>query len=100
MDYRLAVTGLAFRRCYDYTWEQGQKPEEIATNIKQQLLSTTVFLRIGLARGWGKFPDRCSLQITGVYTFSDYLAGRCFADFALRQELCRGSPPSSQDTSR
>jgi hypothetical protein len=44
-----------------------------------------VYLRIGLARHW--HPDheqpknRCYLQITGVYTFPDYLGGRCFADF-------------------
>ncbi|MGI6627904.1 MAG: hypothetical protein ACOX4K_06115 [Bacillota bacterium] len=41
-----------------------------------------VFFRIGLARGWSRYPDRCYLQITGVYTFPDYLDGKCFADFA------------------
>jgi hypothetical protein len=30
----------------------------------------TVFLRVGLARGWDRHPDRCYLQITGVYGFS------------------------------
>jgi len=35
-----------------------------------------------LARGWERYPDRCYVQITGVYSFPDYLSGRCFADFA------------------
>jgi len=36
------------------------------------LRSSKVYLRIGLARGWKEFPDRCYLQITGIYTFPDY----------------------------
>ena len=38
--------------------------------------------RIGLSRGWAKFPDRCFLQVNGVYTFPDYLQGKTFAEFA------------------
>jgi len=45
------------------------------------LQATRVYLRIGLARHWKRFPDRCFLQITGVYSFPDYLGGRCHADF-------------------
>jgi hypothetical protein len=44
---------------------------------------TTTLLRIGLARLWEKFPDRCYLQITGIYTFPDYLRGRTFTDFVI-----------------
>ena len=40
-----------------------------------------VFLRLGLTRPWEEHPDRCQLQVNGVYTFPDYLDGRCFADF-------------------
>lgn len=41
-----------------------------------------VYLRVGLARGWGGEAERrCHLQINGVYTFPDYLGGRCCADF-------------------
>jgi hypothetical protein len=40
-----------------------------------------LYLRIGLARGWDEQPDRCYLQITGIYTFPDYLAGKTFDDF-------------------
>jgi hypothetical protein len=42
-----------------------------------------MFLRIGLARHWEKHPERCHLQITGIYTFPDYLNGRTFTDFAI-----------------
>jgi hypothetical protein len=59
---------------------------EAAKRLTAALQSAQVFLRIGLARGWEKFPDRCYLQVTGVYSFPDYLGGRCFADFALSSE--------------
>jgi hypothetical protein len=40
-----------------------------------------VYLRIGLARGWEKYPDRCYLQVTGIYSFPDYLGGKTLCDF-------------------
>jgi hypothetical protein len=46
-----------------------------------------VALRIGLARGWERHPDRCYLQITGVYTDPDYLSGHCYADFYRPPEV-------------
>lgn len=82
-SYRLAVTDLAFRYYCDSKRLQGQRPEEITAELERLWRQATVFLRIGLARGWEKFPDRCYLQITGVHTFPDYLEGRCFADFDL-----------------
>lgn len=81
--YRLAITDLNFRYYCDYLRKQGQRPEEISRNLMRQWKEAIVFLRIGLARGWGEFPDRCYLQVTGIYTFPDYLAGRCFADFDI-----------------
>ncbi len=84
-DYRLAVTDLGFRHYCDYRRLQGQRPGDIAADLEQRLRQATVFLRIGLARGWEKFPDRRYVQITGVHTFPDYLEGRCFADFDLGQ---------------
>ncbi len=56
------------------------RPDRIAAFVTERLVNSEVFLRIGLARGWKKYPDRCYLQITGVYVFPDYLHGRCFAD--------------------
>jgi hypothetical protein len=44
-----------------------------------------------LARGftgnWRKFPDRCYLQITGIYTFPDYLKGSTFVDFKPKDNI-------------
>jgi hypothetical protein len=42
----------------------------------------TIYLRIGLSRGWQKYPDRCYLQVNGVFTFPDYLDGKTFLDYA------------------
>ncbi|MCA1668654.1 MAG: hypothetical protein LC793_14900 [Thermomicrobia bacterium] len=81
--YRLPVTDLAFRAYLDYLRDQRAVPPEMVAHRLIAILRTNpVFLRIGLARGWERFPDRCYLQITGVYSFPDYLTGRCFADFA------------------
>jgi len=86
--YWLSVTDLSFRYYLDFLRVEGQMArEEIESHLTQQLRKSAVFLRIGLARGWEKYPDRCHLQITGVYTFPDYLDGRCFADFQPRLDF-------------
>jgi hypothetical protein len=80
--YRLAVTDLAYRHYLDYGRVQINYPlEELIPRLTQILNQRTTFLRMGLARLWDKFPDRCYLQVTGIYTFPDYLGGRTFADF-------------------
>lgn len=79
-QYRLAVTDLAFRRFLDHQLAENLQMD-IARELTDNLASAHVFLRIGLARRWSLYPDRCTLQITGVYSFPDYLDGRCFADF-------------------
>lgn len=86
--YDLAVTDLAFRFALDHRrdWD-GQSPSEIAdTTLNTLQAAKALFLRIGLTRGFPDRPDRCYLQITGVYSFPDYLGGRCFADFPAYQE--------------
>lgn len=81
--YHLPVTDLAFRMYLDYLRDQrGVSPMSVAHRLTTILQKNPVFLRIGLARGWERHPDRCYVQITGVYSFPDYLSGRCFADFA------------------
>jgi hypothetical protein len=80
--YWLTVTDLAWRYYSDYQRQNGRDPREIASELTTALKSSQVYLRIGLARGWEKYPDRCFIQMTGVYTFPDYLNGRTFADFA------------------
>ncbi len=80
--YRLRVTDLAFRYYVDHLREvQGVECDQIGIRLEHQLQNSTVYLRIGLARGWGEHPDRCYLQINGVYSFPDYLGEHCFADF-------------------
>lgn len=84
--YHLKVTDLSLRYYVD-SLREGQQfgCEEIEKRLTQEFQHSQVYLRIGLARHW--HPDheqpknRCYLQITGVYTFPDYLGGRCFADF-------------------
>jgi hypothetical protein len=44
--------------------------------------------------GIGQFPDRCYLQVNGVYSDPDYLGGRCFADFREAHPGTRGSAQS------
>jgi len=80
--YRLKVTDLTFQYYVDRQ-KQVKPSEQVSEEVSAVLRSAgSVFFRIGLARGWDKYPDRCYLQITGIYTFPDYLDGKCFADFA------------------
>lgn len=82
LTYWLAVTDLAWRYFNDYERRKGRSPGEISAARTSSLKSSDVFLRVGLARGWEAYPDRCFLQITGIYSFPDYLDGRTFAEFA------------------
>jgi hypothetical protein len=80
------VTDLSLRYYVDALREtQHLDCNEIGHRLIQAFQQSRVFLRIGLARNWHPDRDqpqnRCYLQITGVYTFPDYLGGRCFADF-------------------
>lgn len=80
--YKLKITDLSFRSFVDYMrTKKNVSPEKISEQLTKSLSTSTVYLRIGLARNWNKYPDCCFLQVTGVYTFPDYLDGRCFADF-------------------
>jgi len=81
--YTLAVTDLAFRHYLVHlATVEDRPPEDCAAALTETLQTTQVYIRIGLARPWDRFPERCYLQITGVYSFPDYLGGRCHADFA------------------
>ncbi len=89
-EYRLKVVDLNFQTYIDYLRVvQGQSGEEIEASINQMLAGRTAFLRIGLARGWANYPDRCYLQINSIFTYPDYLEGRCFHEFitALRSAI-------------
>jgi|SRR6266404_979827 len=83
-QYDLAVNDMAFRDYLHYSRiKTGKSPHELAEELTSHLKPKPVYLRIGLARHFPEQPDRCYLQITGVYSFPDYLEGRCFADFAI-----------------
>lgn len=79
--YWLTVTDLTWRYFCDWRRDQNIPPHQIATELLTSLQAGRTYLRIGLARGWPRYPERCYLQITGVYTFPDYLEGGIFTDF-------------------
>lgn len=85
-DYRLTITDLAWRYYCDHQRTQGEAPAHIAASLLHILQTSEVYLRVGLARGWDKFPGRCYIQLTGIHTFPDYLNGKTFADFAPRHK--------------
>lgn len=68
--FQLAVVDLAFRRRLDALRDGGMNPETAARAVLTELRRQRVYLRIGLARGWDRHPDRCYLQLTGVYGFA------------------------------
>lgn len=72
--YQLALVDLDFRRQLDLLRSGGIAPEAAAAAMCDGLREQQVYLRVGLTRGWDKHPDRCYLQLTGVYGFSG--AGR------------------------
>lgn len=82
-DFAPAVTDLTFRAACDHLrdrkkWDLGRISGWMTDFLGSQ--KREVYLRIGLARGWEKHPDRCYLQVTGVYSFPDYLGGKSLCD--------------------
>jgi hypothetical protein len=69
-EFQLAVVDLDFRSRLDALRDSGLPTDRAATETLTALQRQEVYLRIGLARGWDRHPDRCYLQITGVYGFS------------------------------
>lgn len=82
-EYRLSVTDLAFHHYLDeMQMKRGLSGSQLGEIVAECLQQRVVYLRIGLVRpNWQKYPHCCFLQINGVYSFPDYLEGRCFADF-------------------
>jgi len=70
-----------WNRCYYQVRRRGNDPNKVA----QELVSIfqkaeRMYLRLGLARPWEE-DNKCWLQVTGIYTFPDYLSGKTFIDF-------------------
>ncbi|OGO38227.1 MAG: hypothetical protein A2W35_20430 [Chloroflexi bacterium RBG_16_57_11] len=80
--YRLKITDLSWQYFCHSLRGESHDPPRIAVELTQTLQERKVYLRLGLSRGWKKYPERCYLQVNGVYTNPDYLEGRTFADFA------------------
>ena len=83
-EFALAVTDLTFRNVCDHLRDRkGWDTNRVSGRMTQFFSAPkrAVYLRIGLARGWEKHPDRCYMQVTGVYSFPDYLRGRTLGDF-------------------
>ena len=81
---RLPVNDLAFRGFYKSLRSRYRDEDRAARELLQRLKSAArVYLRVGLARptAIGRYPEACWSQVTGVYTFPDYLEGRTWADF-------------------
>ena len=82
----IPVSDLAFR---EFSYSEVKQRNRSAASVSQGLTgllksADRLYLRLGLARPWlnpktGKLG--CWMQITGIYTFPDYLGGRSFADF-------------------
>lgn len=83
------ISDLAFRElCYksviiDHR-DRATVSNELTSSIKN---ADRTYLRLGLARPFkisATTEPRCYLQVTGIYTFPDYLNGKTFADFLAR----------------
>jgi hypothetical protein len=81
---RLPVNDLAFRGFFRQHEDSALGKGKAELEVMSALTSVQrVYLRVGLARPTeiGDYEEACWAQITGVYTFPDYLDGRTFADF-------------------
>ncbi len=71
--------------CYSSVKRHGHAIDKMEGELVSKLQRIdTVYLRLGLARPFKVTPatePRCYLQVTGIYTFPDYLQGKTFADF-------------------
>lgn len=82
--YRLKIVDLTFQCFVNYLRIHDQcSCQQIEDRVNQFLKNSETYLRIGLARGWADHPETCYLQITGVYTFPDYLEGKNFNHFQV-----------------
>ncbi len=83
----LPITDLALRYYADYLRLHDKiSCDDIQAMLLSSFQTTEIWLRLGLTRPFQKKRDDdswCYLQVNGIYTFPDYLEGRCFADFRL-----------------
>ncbi len=82
-QYRLKITDLTWHYYCDAMRREKFENDHtrVTSHLTTLLMSGEVCLRIGLSRGWKKFPDKCFLQVNGIHTFPDYLEGKTFGDY-------------------
>lgn len=81
---RFPVNDLAFRGRFAQLASRDLTVTQVADMLLDSLgQANQTYLRIGLARptAIGNYPETCWVQVTGVYTFPDYLDGRNWAAF-------------------
>ena len=75
------VNDLTFRAMMSRSLDAIGDPIEVEESLMDALRSVDrIYLRLGLTRPWGD-PEYCWTQVTGIYTFPDYLEGSTFAHF-------------------
>ncbi len=81
---KLPINDLAFRAYFQNLIDASGSEAEAESFVNNNLASVNkTYIRIGLARPvpLGSYERACWTQVTGIYTFSDYLEGKTFADF-------------------
>ena len=76
---RFPVNDLAFRRMFSQLLTRRPNESQAADSLMERLSrAERAYLRVGLARPTtiGNYPESCWVQVTGVYTFPDYLDTR------------------------
>ena len=84
-EFNLPVNDLAIRElCFSKVIKQGESVADVAVGLNKVINAVQkIYLRIGLARPYkaeGAGAAHCYAQITGIYTFPDYLKGKTFAN--------------------
>ena len=81
---RFPVNDLAFRGMFSQLTKHAGTLSQAADSLMSKLKQADrTYLRVGLARPTriGRYPETCWVQVTGVYTFPDYLDGRNWSAF-------------------
>ena len=82
---QIPITDLSLRYYIEYLRvHKRYHPRRIRALLEHQFNESEVWLRLGLTRPYQKSDTDqkwCYIQATGIYTFPDYLDGKCFADF-------------------
>ena len=84
LHQRFPVNDLAFRGLVSNLADQQKSVQRAAEILLRRFKGADrIYLRIGLARPTviGNYEEACWVQVTGVYTFPDYLNGRTWGDF-------------------